>query len=125
MFKKSTSVCIGDIPPRRPGIADHPKEEIQMLINIWGNVQCLHQRNVKAVEILPHTSQDHQENKQQMLTRLWGKGTLTYCWWAQNWSSPKESKSAQQRWSVCVYCCPAHRNRDGHRHKEVRHRRVQ
>ena len=30
MFKKSTSICVGDTPSKRPGIADHPKEEIQM-----------------------------------------------------------------------------------------------
>jgi hypothetical protein len=40
--------------------------------------------NQNHIKILPHSSKNgyHQEHlQQQMLVRMWGKGTLIHCWW--------------------------------------------
>jgi hypothetical protein len=40
--------------------------------------------NQNCIEILSHSSQNgyHQRNKQQqMLVKLWVKGSLIHCWW--------------------------------------------
>jgi hypothetical protein len=30
---------------------------------------------------IPSYPSEHQENEQQILVRMWGKGTLIHCWW--------------------------------------------
>jgi hypothetical protein len=39
--------------------------------------------NLNHIKIPPHSCENgyHQEHKQQMLVRIWRKGTLIHCWW--------------------------------------------